>query len=140
MKFPGLLSFIGLALVLSHCAPESPHSPVKEVPPQPVIPVGPETSFVKDLRGSRIEYRDNRGDNCYLLQKIGTYDFSSISRNRKVNDTRRGIWMYKQTGEKRGQLILDGNDIWELTFVSPHRAIAKAAGDKRSYTFEFEWL
>lgn len=127
-------------LLLSQCAPESPLSPVKEVPPQPVIPVGPETSFIKDLAGSRLTYQDNHGEYVYKLEKLHLYTFTSLHQNKRDTDTRRGVWTYKQTGAKTGVLTFDGKDVWNLKFTSPHRATAKTPGDKRSYVFEFEWL
>jgi hypothetical protein len=131
---------IGAALLVSGCSPESALSPVKEVPPQPVIPVGPETSFIKDPSGSRLTYQDNHGEYVYTLQKLGLYSFTSLHQNKRDKDSRKGIWTYKQTGPKTGVLTFDGNDVWNLKFTSPHRATAKTPGDARGYMFEFEWL
>ena len=130
----------GTAIALTHCAPESMLSPVQEVPPQPVIPAGPETSFHSDPASSRLDYRDSRGEHSYKLSKLGTYSFISISPKRKTTDTHNGIWSYKQTGAKTGRLVFDLKDVWNITFTSPHRATAKKEGSNRSYTFEFEWL
>jgi len=134
------LPILGTTLLLSNCSPESGLSPVKEVPPQPVIPVGPETSFIKDPAGSRLTYQDNHGEYVYTLQKLNLYSFNSLHQNKRDKDSRRGIWTYKQTGAKTGVITFDTKDVWNLKFTSPHRATAKTPGDKRSYVFEFEWL
>lgn len=134
------LPVIGTALLVSSCSPESALSPVREVPPQPVIPVGPETSLIKDPAGSRLTYQDNRGEYVYNLQKLNLYSFTSLHQNKRDTETRRGIWTYKQTGTKTGVLTFDGKDVWNLKFTSPHRATAKNPSDGRSHVFEFEWL
>lgn len=133
-----LLVTVPVAL-LSHCAPESPLNPTQEVSAQPVIPVGPETSFLDDPAGSRIDYKDNQGEYTYRLKKTHVYQFASLSRNRKTSDTRAGVWSYQKTGPKTGILTFDLNHVWELRFVSPHRAIAKNQADSRTHTFNFEW-
>lgn len=137
MKFRTLFPIIGGALLLSQCGPESMLSPVSEVPVQEITPVGPETSFVRDLRGSRMEYRDNHGLYVYKLSKIGTYEELVVTRKEK--EVRRGLYTYKQTGKKNGEIVFDLNNVWKLKFTSPHRAEAKNDGDKRTYIFEFEW-
>ncbi len=139
MKLRTLFPALGGALLLSQCAPESMLSPVSEVPVQEITPVGPETSFVRDLRGSRLDYRDNHGEYVYRLSKMGTYEVLTVSRNKKVQEQRMGLYTYKQTGKKTGQIVFDLKDVWNLTFVSKNRAVAKNEGDVRSYTFEFEW-
>lgn len=139
MKSGYAAALLGTVLLLTQCGPESMLNPVQEVDTQPVTPVGPETTFVNNPSGSRIDYRDNHGEYTYRLKKTHLYQFASISRNRKVQDTRTGVWLYKKTGAKTGVLTFDGNDVWNLRFVSRNRAIAKNDGDVRSYTFEFEW-
>ncbi|HVJ47108.1 MAG TPA: hypothetical protein VM511_12020 [Luteolibacter sp.] len=134
-----LLSAVTLPLVLTQCGPESMLNPATEVDNQPVIPRGPETAFVNDPSGSRIVYDDNHGENTYRLKKTHIYQFASLSWNRKSTDTRTGVWLYKKTGPKTGDLIFDVDDVWHLKFTSRNRASAKNDGDKRTYTFEFEW-
>lgn len=130
---------LGSTFFLTQCGPESMLNPTQEVDSQPITPLGPATAFVNDPGGSRIVYKDNHGENTYLLKKTHIYQFASLSWNRKSTDTRVGVWLYKKTGARTGELILDGNDIWKLRFTSKNRAIAKNDGDSRSYTFEFEW-
>jgi hypothetical protein len=125
-------------LVLSHCAPESPLSPVTEVAPKELIPVGPETSFAHDPAGSQLVYESKGREYAYKLKKLGFYSFAVASKNRKAPQVRDGRWSYKQTGPKSGELQIDDRT-WMLTFTSPHRATAKAKG-MRTQTFEFEWL
>jgi len=139
MKTGYAAAAIASALLLTQCGPESMLNPTREVDNQPVIPRGPETAFVNDPSGSRIVYNDNHGENTYRLKKTHVYQFASLSHNRKSTDTRAGVWIYKKTGAKTGVLTFDVDDVWNLKFVSRNRAIAKNDGDKRSYTFEFEW-
>lgn len=139
MKYGSIPALLGSALLLSHCGPESMLNPTQEVDSQPVIPKGPETSFVNNPSGSRITYNDNHGENTYRLKKTHVYQFASLSWNRKSTDTRAGVWTYKKTGPKTGVLTFDVDDVWTLRFTSPHRATAKNDGDSRTYTFDFEW-
>ena len=140
MKFRTLFPIIGGSLLLSQCGPESMLSPVSEVPVQEITPVGAETSFVRDLRGSRMEYKDNHGEYYYRLSKLGTYEQLVVApRGSKNKEQRRGLYTYKQTGKKTGEIVFDLTDVWKLKFVSPHRAEARNDGDKRTYLFEFEW-
>ncbi|RYD28099.1 MAG: hypothetical protein EOP87_20165 [Verrucomicrobiaceae bacterium] len=127
-------------MVLTQCGPQSMLNPAQNVPVQEIDPVSrAEATFANNPAGSRMDYRDNHGEYTYRLSKTHLYQFASLSRNRKQSDTRTGVWMYKKTGAKTGQLIFDGNDIWNLRFISKNRATAKNDGDKRTYTFDFEW-
>ncbi len=139
MKLRFSIPLLGTALLFSSCGPESMLNPTQVVPPQPVIPIGPETTFVNDVRGARIDYKDKNGECVYKLSKIGTYTFTSISRKGQSSAEKQGLYIYKQTGKKTGELIFDLSKTWKLTFVSTHRAIAKMDGDPKAYTFEFEW-
>lgn len=140
MKIRHMVPTLGGMLLLTHCGPESMINPAQDVPVQEITPVTrDDAAFVNDPGGSRLDYRDNHGENTYRLKKTHIYQFASLSQNRKNTDTRTGVWMYKKTGSKTGQLILDGKDIWNLRFISKNRATAKNDGDKRTYTFDFEW-
>ncbi|WAC18083.1 hypothetical protein OVA24_12630 [Luteolibacter sp. SL250] len=140
MIFRHLFPFVGGVLLLTQCGPQSMFNPAQEVSVKDIPPVTKsEAAFVNDPAGSRLDYRDNHGEYTYRLSKTRLYQFASLSKNRKQSDTRTGVWMYKKTGAKTGQLILDGNDIWNLRFISKNRAAAKNVGDVRTYYFDFEW-
>ena len=139
MKFLHSLAILAPAILLSSCGPESGLNPTQVVPPQPVVPVGPETSFVSDLRGSQLAFNDRQGENAYKLSRIGTYTSVCLTRKKQAIQGS-GIFFYKQTGPKTGTLTFDLKKTYNLKFVSPHRATAKIPGERRSYTFEFEWM
>jgi hypothetical protein len=127
-------------LMLTQCGPQSMFNPAREVSVKDIHPVAKsEAAFVNDPAGSRLDYRDNHGEYTYRLSKTHLYQFASLTKNRKQSDTRTGVWIYKKTGAKTGQLILDGNDIWNLRFITKNRAMAKNEGDVRTYYFDFEW-
>jgi hypothetical protein len=129
---------LGSVLILSQCAPESPLSPVQEVTPSTIIPVGPETSFSHDPSGSQMVYQSSGREYVYKLKQLGFYSFARTSANNKSPQVRDGRWSYESTGPKTGELTIDDRT-WSLTFTSAHRATAKAKGMK-TQTFEFEWL
>jgi len=139
MKIRHLFPILGGALLLTQCGPESMFSLASEAPVQSISPATP-TSFVKDPRGSRMEYKDNHGEYYYKLSKLGTYEELVISpRGSKNREVRRGLYIYKQTGKRTGEFIFDLKDTWKVKFISPTRAQAKNDGDKRTYIFDFEW-
>ena len=114
-------------------------SPVKVVPSQSPIQVGTETSFAHNPRGSRFDYKDKGGECIYKLHANGTYTFAAVSQKNNSPEDGWGIWTYQKVSAKKGVLKLNG-EVWNLTFTSPHRAVAKVPGKKRTYTCDFEWL
>lgn len=138
MNIRPTVAMLGSVLILSQCAPESPLSPVQEVTPTTVIPVGPETSFSNDPSGSQMVYQSSGREYAYKLKKLGFYSFARTSPGNRSPQLRDGRWSYKNTGPKTGELTIDDRT-WSLNFISPHRATAKAKGMK-TQTFEFEWL
>lgn len=140
MTIRHLFPILGGTLLLTQCGPQSMLNPAQEVSVKEIEPVPKaEAAFVNNPAGSRLDYRDNHGEYTYRLKKTHVYQFASLTQNRKQTDTRAGVWIYKKTGAKTGQLIFDGNDIWNLRFISKNRATAKNEGDVRTYTFDFEW-
>ena len=132
------IAALGSIFAFTQCAPESPLSPVTEVPVQTPIPVGPETSFSHDPSGSQMTYQSSGREYAYKLKSLGFYSFVRTSTNNRSPQQRDGRWSYKSTGPKTGELKIDDR-VWTLKFTSPHRAAAKAPGMK-AQTFEFEWL
>lgn len=139
MKLYSLLPILSGAMLITQCAPESMLNPTPEVGPQEVIPVGPDTAFVNNPAGSRLDYQDDRKEYTYRLKQSHIYQFGSITKKRKKTETSVGVWMYKKTGPKTGQLIFDGRDTWNLRFISKNRATAKNETTGRTRTFNFEW-
>jgi hypothetical protein len=87
-----------------------------------------------------MEYKDNHGEYYYKFSKLGTYEELIISpRGSDNREIRRGLYIYKQTGKRTGEFVLDMKDKWNVKFISPTRAQAKKDGDSRTSILDFEW-